>query len=162
MRDYSQEELDALVTCRKVVVDPPGKTMRSSCGYLRNDFRLRSEGGQADFSVFIRVNEEFPENFSIGLLYFPRDERGRFCLVRYNGPHGPYGADGAEHHATSHIHKALADNIAAGKRPEAGARLTTKFASSYRDALRAFLSDINVPNADELFPGISQTLLFDE
>ena len=161
MREYSQEELDALVTCRKVVVDPPRKSMRSSSGHLRNDFRLRSEDEQSDFSVFIRVNEEFPENFSIGLVYHPRDERGSFCLLRYNGPHGPYEPDGAEHHADSHIHKALADNITAGRSPEAGARPTERFGGSYLDALSEFMSDVNIPSPDELFPGVNQRLLFE-
>ncbi|MHC5053317.1 MAG: hypothetical protein ACYTKD_01220 [Planctomycetota bacterium] len=161
MREYTQDELDALVTCKKVVTDPPTKKMRSSRGHLRNDFRLCSEDGESDFSVFIRVNERFPENFTVGLGYHPRDERGSFCLLRYNGPHGPYEPEGPEHHATSHIHRALATNIVAGKRPEAGAQPTTKFASSYQDALRSFMNDINVPNTDKLFPGISQMLLFD-
>ena len=43
--------------------------------------RLRSQSDDREFSVFMRINEAFQENFSIGLEYSPSDERGSFCLL---------------------------------------------------------------------------------
>ena len=35
-----------------------------------------------EFQVFMRRSDEFPENFSIGLIYQPNDERGEIVLMR--------------------------------------------------------------------------------
>ncbi len=81
------EEINFLVHCPKIIEEAPKKEMRVDRGSRRNDLRLRTKDGQAAFHVFIRQNEKFPENFSIGLDYLPQDG-GRVPLLRCNGPHG--------------------------------------------------------------------------
>lgn len=161
MRQYTQDALDALIACRKAVVDPPRKEMKSERGCRRNDMTLRSEDGQHDFTVFMRVNEDFPENFSIGLDYVPREEPGSLSLVRCNGPHGQTvdEFDASRPHFSPHIHKALEANISRGIRPEKGAVMTREYAS-FEQALPYFLRLINVAGASEILPQHQQMDLF--
>ena len=92
MRTYSEEEINELIRCDKVVSEPPKKAMVSRFGHRRNDMRLRSKEGELDFTIFMRINDAFPENFSIGLVHSPKDERGTIILLRFNGPHGGFGS----------------------------------------------------------------------
>ncbi len=78
MTTYSQQDIERLISCAKVISDPPRKEMRVERGSRRNDMRLRSQEGELEFSVFMRVNDDFPENFSIGLEY-----RAARCAQQY-------------------------------------------------------------------------------
>lgn len=157
MRTYTQAELDELIGCPKVVTDPPRKEMRLDRGSRRNSMRLASQDGKWRFSVFMRVNEAFQENFSIGLEHTPTDEPGSLCLLRYNGPHGEFQGSPTPPHAhfLHHVHRASAENLAAGLRSEAGAEATGNYAS-YQQALRHFLQSANVTNAKDFFPDLWQ------
>jgi len=160
VKTYSQEEIDSLIVCPKVITEPPRKEMRSERGSRRNNMALRSTDGDLEFSVFIRINEDFPENFSIGLSYSPRDERGTICLLRCNGPHGDFLGTLAlpDSHFRYHVHWAEADNIEAGLRAERGGKLAEGYAS-FREALDFFLRETNVINATEYFPELNQPML---
>lgn len=101
VKKYSQGDLDELIACPKRIIEPPRKEMKSERGSLRNDMQLESLDGKFGFAVFMRINERFPENFSVGLNVVPKNEPGSFCVLRYNGPHGEHvnsgggwGADG--------------------------------------------------------------------
>jgi hypothetical protein len=160
VKTYSQEEIDSLISCPKVIAEPPRREMRSERGSKRNNMELRSTQGDLEFSVFMRINEDFSENFSIGLNYSPRDERGTLCLLRCNGPHGDFigVSPSSQPHFRFHIHRAKADNIEAGLKAERGGEPTDGYAS-YKDALAFFLQEINVVNALEFFPELSQPML---
>jgi hypothetical protein len=160
MRTYTQEEIEQLITCPKQIAEPPKKEWRIERGSKRKDMTLVATADKKEFTVFIRVNVDFEENFSVGLEYNPKEEKGTFCLLRCNGPHGEFiGGDSAPSvHFRYHIHKAKAENIEAGMRPERGAEPTDKYAS-YRDALRVFLETIGVTNMDEYFPDLRQMAL---
>ena len=160
MEGYSNEEIKNLISCPKIISEPPKKEMRSDRGSKRNDMRLQSSEGDLEFSVFMRINEDFSENFSIGLDYSSQDERGTLCLLRFNGPHGGFMPDppATESHFRYHIHRAKSENIDAGLRAEHGAEVTDRYAS-FRGALVIFLNEINVINALEYFPELSQPML---
>ncbi|MCX5873214.1 MAG: hypothetical protein NTY51_08285 [Deltaproteobacteria bacterium] len=157
MKTYSQEEIDRLISCPKVITEPPRKEMKPERGSQRNNMLLRSTDGVTEFSVFMRVNDDFRENFSIGLIYHPRDERGALHLLRCNGPHGDF--IGSYRHSVSHFryhfHRAKAENIVLGLRPEFGGEVTEGY-GCYKDALSFFLREINLINAGEYFPELSQ------
>jgi hypothetical protein len=157
---YSQDEIDSLIVCRKVITELARKEMRSERGSQRNNMTLRSEDGDLEFTVFMRINEDFRENFSIGLNYSPRDERGTLCLLRCNGPHGDFvgGSASRSPHFRYHIHRAKAGNIETGLKAEYGAEPTETYAS-YRDAFAFFLNEIRVINALDYFPELSQPML---
>ena len=65
MRVYTQAELDDLIAAPKIITEAPKKAMRLERGSRRNDMRLRSEDESMDFTAFMRINDTFPENFSI-------------------------------------------------------------------------------------------------
>lgn len=75
-RGYTQEEIDSLIACTKVVSEPPKREMKLDRGHFRNDMRLKSTDGNLEFRVFMRRNEDLPENFSIGLAFVPKDGTG--------------------------------------------------------------------------------------
>ncbi len=156
MKQYTDSEIADLIACAKRVVDPPRRALRTDRGFLRNDMALQSEDEKRKFHVFIRINEKFPENFSIGLEYIQSDEPGSIVLLRYNGPHGEHIL--YPHHVHYHIHEAKADAIAVGMKPERHAEITKEY-TSCQEALSAFLRRINMDEADKHFPGVFQGLL---
>jgi len=155
VKAYSQQDIERLITCAKEISDPPRKEMRAERGSQRNDMRLRSREGDLEFSVFMRINDDFPENFSIGLEFRPQDEPGSICLLRCNGPHGEFVGGPQSPHFLPHIHRARPENIEAGLRAERGGEPTDAYAS-YLEALRYFLRIVNVTNVDEFFPNLRQ------
>ena len=59
----SDQEIERLIQCPKEIIDLPKKEMLLANGYWRNDMRLQSTDGEHDYSVFMRKNEDFEENF---------------------------------------------------------------------------------------------------
>jgi hypothetical protein len=131
--------------------------MKFDRGSWRNDMRLASVEGDAEFRVFMRKNDKFPENFSIGLVYLPRDGSGEIPLLRCNGPHGGYNAafDPSHPHHAPHVHTTTEEMIASGNRPESSADVCEEYAS-YEEALQYFLRTVNVANAMQHFSDIAQ------
>ena len=156
MKNYQQQELEELITCPKRIIEPPRRDMRLERGSFHNDFELETIGDNINdkikFSVFMRKNESFPENFSIGLIVYPKDEYGSFCILRYNGPHGDHVNSLLDPHPHFgfHIHEAKAENIMEGFSSELYAELTKSY-GSYEEALLHFLKRINIENADKYF-----------
>lgn len=108
MRSYTQRELDELISCPKIITEAPKRQMRLEGSQRRNDMRLREKAGNRDFGVFMRMHDEFQENFSIGLKHDPRDGSGEVILLRCNGPHGEYNNrfDASHPHTEYHVHRA--------------------------------------------------------
>jgi hypothetical protein len=156
MRTFTDEELAALITCAKQVVDPPHREMRLDGKMKRNDMTLKSADGKHSFRVFMRQSDDFPENFSVGLVYQPNEEPGSFQLVRCNGQHG--GERVHPHHAVFHVHRSRADDINAGVLEPRQIQTTADYAS-FQEALATFLRTIHLENPNQHFPGIAQGLL---
>ena len=108
--------------------------------HWRNDCKLVANGVEGEFSVFIRRSEDFPENFSIGIVYEPKDGSGEITLLRCNGQHGIFNSSFDPHHAhfTYHIHRASETAIAHGFKPEKFAENTEDFAS-FEGAVQHFV-----------------------
>lgn len=164
MRNYSREEIDALIHCAKKIIEPYKYALRLTGGDYRGAFQLQSVETGERFEAFIRKNAAFEENFSIGLVHVPRDDREKLTLLRCNGPHGEYldsshdmgsSPDPVTHHNLYHLHTATAESIAAGRKPEYGGQPTSEYAV-YEEALRFFLREINVSNSGRFFQQISQ------
>jgi hypothetical protein len=146
---YTQAEIDELISCPKKFSESPRKDMKIEGAHARNDARLISDGIQGEFLMFMRRSEDFPENFSIGLVYHPGDVKGDITLLRCNGKHGSYNGifDPAHPHYDFHIHKADASILAAGGRPERNATKTTAYAS-FEEAVQFFVRAINLNAAE--------------
>lgn len=153
MDPYSQQMLDDLISCPKIITTPPKKDMRLERGSFRNNMHLKSSDGKENFSVFIRQNESFPENFSIGLDYHPKDGQDSIILLRCNGQHGHFEDcnRNISYHDNFHIHRAREENISSGVRSERGAEITTEYAN-LDQAIQFFFKIINTPTATQYFP----------
>ena len=159
---YTQQDIDALISCVKKISDPPKRELRLVGAHWRNDMKLVAAQVDGEFSVFIRRSEDFPENFSIGLIYDPKDGRGEIILIRCNGQHGVFGGtfDPNHPHWGYHIHRTTEATVAAGLRPEHHADITEAYAS-FEEAMQHFvkLINLNSPEADKHFPIKAQTAL---
>ncbi len=155
MDHYTQADIVALIAYPKTISEPPKKDMRIERGSQRNAMRLTAYRDKEvlEFEVFMRVNDTFPEDFSIGLRFTPRDGRASITLLRCNGPHGEF--DSHLHQPTTHfqyhIHPAKASNLEIGARAEKDGEPTDGYAS-YLQALHYFLRAVNVTNASQYFP----------
>ncbi len=160
MDKYTQELIDGLITCPKQIIEPPLKEMRSQRGYLRNGMKLKSRSDDLYFNVFIRINKNFNENFSIGLDYLPVDERGNICLLTYNGPHGGFIDKSGipEWHSRYHIHKVGPDILNEGGKRCKLTEITTDYAS-YVQALLLFIKRVNIIDSTEYFDRLGQGII---
>lgn len=160
MTDYTQAELDALISCAKTISDPPRRTMRSESRHRRNDMALTSQDGASRFRVFMRQSLEFAEDFSIGLEYQPPDGRS-FILLRMNGQHDV--SDNPQEtraHFLYHIHRALAEQVNQTFYNSIPARPTDRYAS-FEEAIIAFFREVGITEEPERhFPELVALPLF--
>jgi hypothetical protein len=156
-RRYTQEEIDRLIGCPKIVSEPPKRQMKLDNGSFRNDMLLKSADGELNFRVFMRRSEDLSENFSVGLVFMPKDGTGEVHLLRCNAPHGGYNDqfDATHPHWDFHVHRATPEMIDAGLRPEKAAEVNRDFAS-YEEALQYFLKTVKIVDAMAHFPDIAQ------
>ena len=91
-------------------------------------------------------NTVFPENFSIGLIYKPNEERGTIVILRCNGMHG--GTLLNPHHAHCHIHTARADSLNQGSKVEHHIEITTQY-STFETALQFYVNLIGLDQSDK-------------
>ena len=131
--------------------------MKLDRGHFRNDMRLKSADGSLEFRVFMRRSEDLPENFSIGLAFLAKDGSGEVVRLRCNGPHGGYNEsfDPEHPHWDYHVHRASAEMIEAGLRPERAATISRDFAS-YEEAVQYFLRATNITGAMAYFADLAQ------
>ena len=155
--------MDDLLTCSKAVKEPPTHDFHVEFGLRRKDAVLTAEGHSGIFRVFLRINGDFAENFSVGLRYRPSDDRGEITLLRCNGKHGDFNRSfRPEHpHCYFHIHRATQKALDRGERAESVASITNEYAS-FEEAVEFFVRSINLNgvDAEKYFPQKRQGLLF--
>jgi hypothetical protein len=158
MKTWTQHELDELLACEKVTIDPPKKRMRLDRGSFRTEATLQSIVGEHAFRVFFRQNAKFRENFTVGLDFNLRDEPGSICLARCNGQHGPHEL--WPYHSEFHIHLAKAEVVNEGRKSEAFAEATESYAN-FDEAIRHFGSLCHITDWHLHFPDLQQMLFED-
>lgn len=141
---YTDNLILELIGCPKKVINGP-KDSGIGRGSSKIKFTLESLDGNASFGAFISRNMTFQENYSIGLFYQPRDEKGTIVLIRVNGPHGPN--ENIPHHDGPHVHLATADRINAGLKPEGKIETDVPYVT-IEDAIQYFIKRINVIASD--------------
>ena len=137
---YTEELIAELIDCPKKVTNSP-KDSGVGRGSSKIKFNLESTDGNYSFSGFISKNLTFQENFSIGLVFQPKDEKGTIVLLRVNGPHGPN--ENIPHHEGPHVHLATAERINAGLKPEGKIETGVPYAT-VEDAIQYYIKRINV------------------
>lgn len=143
---YTDELIEQLITCAKVITESPREGKEARAGYNKQTFALVSVDGAHTFSGFINQNETFPEHFSIGLVHHSGTEFGKVVLLRCNGPHGDH-VDGPPHHLGCHIHKASADLINEGIRGERNIEMTAEYVT-IEEAIQYYIRKIGIEAKD--------------
>ena len=159
----TDQQIQDLIGCpKKITKREPARGYREDGRNWRCDLELESaQDTGITFTVFIRQNKEFMENFSIGLRYQTNTPTLRaITLIRHNGPHGETSRDPDGHYAKSHIHRITASEIESGSnQPQERNRAITDRYSTFEQGLAVFFSDTGVANSDDYFPGILQGIL---
>lgn len=161
----TEAELDELISCPKQITRAtPARGYEEADGYKRKKLEVEgTESAGGVYSVFIRQNAEFIENFSIGLRYNTKKKHmGTVTLVRYNGPHGEESRSEDGHYAVPHIHRITADEMNSGNtEPQEKHREITDRFSSLEEALVVFFKEVGVQDYSKHFPELSQPKLGD-
>ncbi len=149
---------------KKIANKSPARGYKDENGSRRCSLTLESVGAEKErFSVFIRQNIQFIENYSVGLCYQTKNkDLGSVTLIRYNGPHGESSRDEDGHYDKPHIHHITAEELQSGSlQPQVRHREITDRYSTFENALVVFFKDVGVTNWAEYFPELSQGTLFD-
>lgn len=154
---FDEALLNRLISCPKLIVLPQQKDFKIENKSKINDMKLLSEDEQYSFSVFIRQNTEFTENFSIGLIY--RDIIGKdFPLIRFNGNHGENKNNFNHPHFHYHIHTISVKNLNNGSTELSTVSITDKYAA-FEDALLYFFDFTNIKEWQKYFSGLTESRL---
>ena len=154
---YTEEELKELCDMRKRVTNPGARWLKKPTDnpvYRQRSFKVSSEqdenlvageGGQVhQFEIYQRENIRDDKDFSCGIAYLPPYGGSRLTLARYNGPsHQHEDID-----YRTHIHKATARAITAGKKPEREAEETNRY-ETLSGALACLIQDFNLTGIKE-------------
>lgn len=152
MPDYSQDELDRLITLAKVIKEPPRRNWVEDRGHERKDFTVKAAAGPEEFSVFIRRNIRFKDNFSVGLKYHPPTGGRELVLIRCNGPHGLFNRTDPNHpHFHFHVHRIDAELLEAGEDGLGRASRSTEYASC-EQAIAFFCRKVGIAGFEDYFP----------
>lgn len=160
----TDQEIERLVQLPKTILSrTPVKGFREESGHKRCDLDLHAtQNNHITFTVFIRQNIKFAENFSIGLRYKTGNKRlGTVTLIRYNGPHGKPSHYSDSHHYKYHIHRITSAEIASGSlQPQERFREITTRYRSFEEAIAVFFADISASNAGQYLQDVLQGSLF--
>ena len=107
----NDERIRALLTMPKRVTNPKARNV-SDANHHKQDYKVTSEDGTAQFVLFLRQNKSIDEDFSCGLRWIAPGSED-LILVRYNGPsHShPNRLEGNTLDFVSHIHRAAKDTF---------------------------------------------------
>ncbi len=158
MAELTQDDIDNLISCEKLVMVAPRRTLKAQNAYEENGLQVMSVDGQYQFKIFIRRNLKLRENFSVGLIYVPRDGSGEVRLVRCNGNHDHRNPNG-DLISGFHLHLATEDALELGLKSDRYAELATSYAT-LEEAIYYFFSYTNVTGWQEFFPDAMQWGLF--
>jgi len=158
---FTEELVLYLISCPKRITDgPKSSSTRLSSSNIK--FMLESLDGVYNFSGFISKNTNFQENYSVGLVFKPKDEKANIVLLRVNGPHGLN--EFAPHHDGPHVHIASAQRINEGLKPEGNIETNVPY-TTVDDAIQYYMKRIGVLEHDRIkhfpIPNVSQQIDLD-
>ncbi len=156
-----QEILDLIRSPKEIKRKVPNTGYKDENNHKRCTLTLETSEGES-FGVFIRQNNTFIENYSMGLRYQTNNrDLGWITLVRYNGPHGETSLSQDGHYEKPHIHRITAAEIGSGStQPQEKKREITDRYLTFEQALVVFFSDIGVKKYLKYFPESSPQTSF--
>jgi hypothetical protein len=153
----TDEQIKELREMRKKI-ENPGARETAKAKHIERNFDVISDDKRHRFSLILRQSTLVLESFTCGLLWHPPGGQA-LMLTRYNGSDHAHGnkIEGEEFGCLCHIHIATERYILAGKKSEAYAQPTDRYAS-VREALVCLTEDWNISG---LKPGDSATSQLD-
>lgn len=150
-----------LIEVSKRAIPPARKVTKSNKAFRAWDLHVEADI-PARLIVYIRVNVDITENFSIGLRYQPNNG-APIVLVRVNGDHGPHGnPDGTRFSEGSHVHFPLPgelDHVAEPGMWKGGpphARLLGPIVIPLTEGWRIFTERVSIQNTDKTLAFIAK------
>ncbi|GEM_PF-3110312 len=158
--DFQQADIDALISCRKLIDSERAST--SSSGHERESFSLHSvDTPTVLFHMDIRDSIKNPGNYSIILTLIGRHKD--ITLYRCNGPHNlPDGRNPL--HTKEHTHRLTVKDIKNLNYTKPSMRKPASYHSKY-SAISQFVLDCNIINNEEFLQGTllkSKQISFDD
>jgi len=152
---------DLIKSPKEIIKREPAKGYNRENGNQHCNLTLKKIDKNERFSVFIRQNDQFIENFSIGLLYTIEEESRKITRIRCNGAHGEVSHHKDGHYNRPHIHRTTEKEIrSGGRQPQERHREITEKYNTFEEALRVSFSEMNITNWSEYFPELQQGDLF--
>ena len=149
---YSDEYLEELRHQEKRVANPQARWVEKP-GHRQRNYQIIGGSDETRFQVYLRQSLADDNDFSCGIAYLPHGG-AHLTLARYNGPSHIHG----DFIYRSHIHRATASAIAAGRKPESEAEETERFVT-LSGALSCLIDDFQLggvaqpePDQPKLFP----------
>ena len=160
----TDEDIERLIRLPKIIVNQtPSAGYSEADNHRRRNMDLLADSDPSQrFTVFIRQNMTFIENYSIGLRYHSGiPVLGAITILRYNGPHGETSRAPDGHFAQPHIHRITANELSSGSsHPQERDRDPTDKYSTFEQALAAFIQDTAI-RENEDFLDLLQSRMFD-
>jgi len=154
----TDNEIFELVNVEKNISIAPSRDFKEQYGYKRNKFSLTSKNH--DFSAYTRQSVTLSDEFSIGLIYYPKNHDS-ITILRYNGIHGEHiNPDKTRFTKKCHIHVATQECINNYRRPEKFASLTDKYLT-FEEAFKCFWEDINIKDSIKKYFSMYQDIQMD-
>ena len=139
---YTGEELEELCVTYKQVTNPKARWREKPThkpGHLQRSYKAKGKQDETlRFEIYQRQSILDEQDFSCGIAFLPLGG-SRLTLARYNGPSHPH----EEIFYQPHIHRATAEAIAAGKKPEREAIETDRY-TTLEGALYCLIQDFHL------------------
>ena len=137
-RLYTDDEIAQLRSMPKRVTNPRARWSQKP-GHRQRNYQLTGlEDESRRFQVYLRQNEADDNDFSCGIAYLPIGGN-RLTLARYNGPSHIH----RDIQYRTHIHRATASAIAAGRKPESEADETDRY-TTLNGAFGCLIEDFQI------------------
>jgi hypothetical protein len=113
--------------------------------YRRYNFQAVGLNSGNLYTIFIRINKIYLDNFSVG-IYTKYREHTKFNFVRYNGKHTSQKESPENHHKYCHIHEVDLNTVFDVKNGKlTNISITDKYLDCY-DAFSVFCEELNFEN----------------
>lgn len=155
-----------LIACHKHAVKAEKRSMYSEHRHRRNEIVLISDNQQYKFKMFMRISNEFIEDFSVGLIWTNPNEfigiNKSIILLRCQGPHDSKMPLKSDIHHSYHIHQMTEDDLLHKRYQKPSNSGITEEFHSFNQAVLYFVNKCAIIGVEEViddFPSEEEQLL---
>ena len=149
-QDFIDNEL---IVTKKQILKSEKSEMWLDNRHYRNTFTLESLDKKYTYRAFLRISDEFIEDFSVGLIWTNPvkyiDIKKSIVLLRCQGPHDSGKPLGTDIHHSFHTHEITTRDIMEYRYSKPSNKGGTNEYSSLQSALFYFVNRCNLVNAQD-------------